>query len=131
MAASLENRTRFAADVVRAVRDAVGAEFPILLRFSQWKQQDFAAKLAQNPAELERFLQPLVTAGVDMFHCSTRRFWEPEFPETGSDLNLAGWTKKLSGKPTITVGSVSLNEDFITSYRRKAQKLPASIACWR
>jgi 2,4-dienoyl-CoA reductase-like NADH-dependent reductase (Old Yellow Enzyme family) len=116
---SLENRTRFAADTVRAVRSAVGADFPILLRFSQWKQQDFAAKLAQSPAELERFLQPLTDAGVDCFHCSTRRFWEPEFPDTGSDLNLAGWTKKLSGKPTITVGSVSLNEDFITAYRSK------------
>jgi len=67
--------------------------------------------------ELERFLVPLVDAGVDCFHCSTRRFWEPEFP--GSDLNLAGWTKKLTGKPTITVGSVSLNEDFIAAYRTK------------
>jgi 2,4-dienoyl-CoA reductase-like NADH-dependent reductase (Old Yellow Enzyme family) len=114
---SLEKRTNFAADVTRAVRAAVGEEFPILLRFSQWKQQDFSARLATSPAELERFLSPLIDAGVDCFHCSTRRFWEPEFPEEGSDMNLAGWTKKLSGKPTITVGSVSLNEDFITAFR--------------
>ena len=52
-----------------------------------------------------------------MFHCSTRRFWEPEFPEENSDMNLAGWTKKLSGKPTMTVGSVSLDTDFIAAYR--------------
>jgi len=123
---SLEKRTRFAADVVGAVRNAVGPDFPILLRFSQWKQQDFAAKLAQTPQELERFLAPLSAAGVDVFHCSTRRFWEPEFPDTGSDLNLAGWTKKLSGKPTITVGSVGLNEDFITAYRQKGAQ-PAGI----
>ena len=116
---SLEARTRFAAEIARSVREEVGPDFPVLLRFSQWKQQDFAAKLAHNPEELARFLQPLVDAGVDCFHCSTRRFWEPEFPGTGSDLNLAGWTKKLSGKPTITVGSVSLNEDFITAYRSK------------
>jgi 2,4-dienoyl-CoA reductase-like NADH-dependent reductase (Old Yellow Enzyme family) len=114
---SLEKRVNFAAEITRAVRKEVGAEFPILLRFSQWKQQDFTARLTGNPAELERFLKPLVDAGVDVFHCSTRRFWEPEFPETGSDLNLAGWTKKLSGMPAITVGSVSLNQDFITSYR--------------
>jgi 2,4-dienoyl-CoA reductase-like NADH-dependent reductase (Old Yellow Enzyme family) len=99
------------------VRKAVGEDFSILLRFSQWKQQDFNARLAHTPAELERFLAPLIDAGVDMFHCSTRRFWEPEFPETGSDMNLAGWTKKLSGKPTMTVGSVSLNSDFITSFQ--------------
>ena len=114
---SLEKRTNFAADITRAVRKVVGEDYPILLRFSQWKQQDFAARLATTPAELERFLRPLVDAGVDCFHCSTRRFWEPEFPEEGSDMNLAGWTKKLSGKPTVTVGSVSLNADFITAYR--------------
>jgi 2,4-dienoyl-CoA reductase-like NADH-dependent reductase (Old Yellow Enzyme family) len=116
---SLEKRTRFAVEIVEAVRAAVGSECPILLRFSQWKQQDFTAKLAKDPDELERFLAPLARAGVDMFHCSTRRFWEPEFPDTGSDLNLAGWTKKISGLPTITVGSVGLNEDFITAYRSK------------
>ena len=44
-------------------------------------------------------------------HCSQRRFWEPEFE--GSDLNLAGWARKLTGKPAITVGSVGLNADFL------------------
>jgi len=116
---SLKRRTRFAGDIIRAVRTTVGSDFPVLLRFSQWKQQDFAAKLAAGPAELESFLKPLVDAGADCFHCSTRRFWEPEFPDTGSDLNLAGWTKKISGKPTISVGSVGLNEDFIAAYRTK------------
>jgi 2,4-dienoyl-CoA reductase-like NADH-dependent reductase (Old Yellow Enzyme family) len=120
---SLEKRTRFAVEIVEAVRQKVGPDFPILLRFSQWKQQDFAAKLAKDVQELERFLAPLCDAGVDIFHCSTRRFWEPEFPETGSDLNLAGWTKKISGKPTITVGSVGLNDDFINAYRQKGAEV--------
>jgi 2,4-dienoyl-CoA reductase-like NADH-dependent reductase (Old Yellow Enzyme family) len=114
---SLEKRVNFAVEVARAVRKTVGEDFPVLLRFSQWKQQDFAARLAHTPDELERFLRPMIDAGVDCFHCSQRRFWEPEFPETGSDMNLAGWTRRLSGKPTITVGSVSLNADFITAFR--------------
>jgi 2,4-dienoyl-CoA reductase-like NADH-dependent reductase (Old Yellow Enzyme family) len=46
-----------------------------------------------------------------VFHCSGRRFWEGEFD--GSTLNLAGWTKKLTGKPVITVGSVGLDNDFV------------------
>ncbi|MCB1854238.1 MAG: NADH:flavin oxidoreductase [Halieaceae bacterium] len=108
---SLENRGRFAVEVVAAVRQAVGPEFPVILRWSQWKQQDYTARLATSPAELERFLAPLSDAGVDIFHCSTRRFWEPEFE--GSNLNLAGWTRKLTGKPAITVGSVGLSADFI------------------
>jgi 2,4-dienoyl-CoA reductase-like NADH-dependent reductase (Old Yellow Enzyme family) len=110
----LAARTSFAREIIREVRRRVGPEFPLILRWSQWKLRDFEAKLARNPQELERFLQPLVEAGVDAFHCSTRRFWEPEFP--GSDLNLAGWTKKLTGQPVITVGSVTLNEDLMTSF---------------
>ena len=110
----LAARTRFAAEAVAACRRAVGAEFPILLRFSQWKIQDYAARLAPTPDALAKFLAPLADAGVDIFHCSTRRFWEPEFE--GSALNLAGWTKKLTGKPTITVGSVGLDADM-TAFR--------------
>ena len=110
---TIGERTRFAVEVIRAVRDAVGNEFPIDFRFSQWKLGDYNAKLVRSPQELESLLLPLANAGVDMFHCSTRRFWEPEFE--GSSLNLAGWTKKLTGKPTITVGSVGLDADFITT----------------
>lgn len=111
---SLLSRTRFATEIVKAVRRAVGPEFPVVLRFSQWKLQDFNAKLAQTPDELAAFLQPLVDAGVDVFHASTRRFWLPEFE--GSDLNLAGWTKKLTGRPAITVGSVGLDTEFHTAF---------------
>ncbi|RKD73305.1 2,4-dienoyl-CoA reductase-like NADH-dependent reductase (Old Yellow Enzyme family) [Sinobaca qinghaiensis] len=103
-------RTRFAAEVIKACRKAVGEDFPIIFRFSQWKMTDFEAKLAQTPDELREFLAPLTEAGVDVYHCSTRRFWEPEFE--GSSLNLAGWTKELTGLPVITVGSIGLNDAF-------------------
>ncbi len=106
----MQRRNHFAEEVVKAVRQAVGEEFAIVLRFSQWKMQDYQAKLGNNPEELGNFLQQMVDAGVDIFHCSSRRFWEPEF--TGSPLNLAGWTQKLSDKPAITVGSVGLNSEF-------------------
>lgn len=112
---SLEKRTRFAVEIMEAIRGEIGEDFPIILRFSQWKQQDFEARLAQNPEELEKFLSPLSDAGVDIFHCSTRRFWEAEFE--GSTLNLAGWVKKITGKPTISVGSVGLTEEFVATYR--------------
>ena len=108
---SLAKRSRFAIELIQAVRAAVGPDFPIILRFSQWKQQDYSARLVLTPEALGEFLQPLSDAGVDIFHCSTRRFWEPEFD--GSDLNLAGWTRKLTGKPTITVGSVGLDGEFL------------------
>ncbi|MEO1234928.1 MAG: NADH:flavin oxidoreductase [Myxococcota bacterium] len=112
------DRTAFAAEVVRLTRAAVGEQVPISFRWSQWKQQDFTARLAASPEALETFLAPIVEAGVDLIHASTRRFWVPEFPEVdGEDgLNLAGWCKKLMGTPVITVGSVGLSSDFILSY---------------
>ncbi len=108
-------RTKFAVEIVRAIRARVGADFPIIFRFSQWKQQDYNARLVTTPEELKAFLTPLVDAGVDIFHCSTRRYWEKEFTDSpvNSDLNLAGWTKELTGKPVITVGSVGLNTSFV------------------
>ena len=81
---------------------------------------DYGGKLANTPEELKAILDILVGAGVDLFHCSTRRFWEPEFE--GSDDNLAAWTKKLSGKPCITVGSVGLDQDFIETFNPKNTK---------
>ncbi len=111
---SRARRSQFAVEIVQAIRQEVGENFPIIFRFSQWKQQDYDARLATTPDELLEVLAPISDAGVDIFHCSQRRFWEPEFE--GSTLNLAGWTRKLLDKPVITVGSVSLSEEFITTF---------------
>lgn len=111
---TLKERSRFAVDVVKAIRAAVGEDFTIIIRLSQWKQQDYSVKLANTPEEMEDWLLPLKEVGVDIFHCSQRRFWEAEFE--GSDLNFAGWAKKITGQPTITVGSVGLEGDFMASF---------------
>ncbi|MBC9716531.1 NADH:flavin oxidoreductase [Streptomyces sp. TRM66268-LWL] len=114
-------RTKFAAEIVAAVRAAVSPSFPVLFRFSQWKQQDYTARLAETPEELASILTPLAEAGVDVFHASTRRYWLPEFE--GSELNLAGWTKKITGKPVISVGSVGLDGEFIKAFQGEGSQL--------
>ena len=121
---TLVKRTRFAADLIRAVRKLVGPDFPICLRISQWKLQDYSAKLAATPQEMEAWLIPLADAGVDLFHCSQRKFWEPEFD--GSDLNFAGWAKKLTGKSTITVGSIGLSGDFLAAFQGE-RSIPCAL----
>ncbi len=102
----LTRRSRFAVETVRAIRRAVGSGFPILFRFSQHKSQDYRARLAQGADELEALLGPIADAGVDIFDASTRRFWDAAFP--GSDLNLAGWAKKLTGRTAMMVGGAGL-----------------------
>ncbi|MDD9968796.1 MAG: NADH:flavin oxidoreductase [Myxococcales bacterium] len=115
---SFEGRAEFAAEAIRRSREAVG-DFPIILRISQWKSVDYQAKIAHAPDELERWMRVLVDAGVDMIHCSQRRILEPEFPEIdgAEGLNLAGWVKKVSGLPTISVGSVGLTSEFTGAFR--------------
>ena len=115
---TLKDRSRFAVEVLQAVRAAVGPDFAIILRLSQWKQQEYTSKLAKNPAEMEQWLLPLVEAGADVLHLSQRRFWDPEFE--GSDLNFAGWAKKITGCPTITVGSVGLAGDMLGAFKGEA-----------
>ncbi len=122
--ATLAKRTRFAAEILKAVRAAVGEDFAVILRLSQWKGQDYAARLAHTPQELEAWLAPLVDAGADILHCSQRRYWEPEFE--GSELNFAGWARKLTGRPTITVGSVGLSGEFLAAFKGQSS-VPTSI----
>ncbi|MGX1806656.1 NADH:flavin oxidoreductase [Nocardia sp. NPDC055321] len=110
---SLRERAAFPARVVAAVREAVGPAFPIIYRFSQWKGDDYTARIAETPSELEELLTPLVTAGVDVFHASVRRHWVPEFTTHAEDVSLAGWTKKVTGLPVITVGSVGVDKVFL------------------
>lgn len=123
---SIENRTRFATEIVQEIRRQVGPTFPIVFRFSQWKTVDFAARPFPTPAALEATLSPLAAAGVDIFHASTRRFWLSEFE--GSDLNLAGWTKKITGLPTITVGSIGLEDsEFLSALLEGKGAAPAAL----
>jgi 2,4-dienoyl-CoA reductase-like NADH-dependent reductase (Old Yellow Enzyme family) len=118
--ATVPGRARFAADILRAVRRAVGPDMVVIIRVSQWKQHDYTARLAHNPDEMTAWLGALVDAGADIIHCSQRRIWEPEFE--GSDLNFAGWAKKLTGVPTISVGSVGLAGEFTASFKGEGSK---------
>ncbi len=102
----LERRTRYPSAVVASIRNAIGDDAPIFFRFSQHKQQDYTAQIAQSPDELKTILTALVDAGVDVFDASIRRFDAPVFD--GSDLSLAGWAKKLTGVTSMAVGSVGI-----------------------
>ena len=108
---SIGKRSQFVSDIIKAVKENVDDTFIVGLRFSQWKQHDFSAKLASTPDDLRKILIPPVEAGLDFLHSSMRRFWESEFED--SEENLAYWTKKISNIPTIGVGSVGLDSDFI------------------
>tara|TARA_R110002012_G_scaffold7675_16_gene35706 strand:- start:1736 stop:2869 length:1134 start_codon:yes stop_codon:yes gene_type:complete len=133
---SVENRLRFPRLIVRTVREAVGPDFPIIFRFSQWKLSDYDAIIAETPEALGEILKPLADDGVDIFHASTRRIWEPGF--AGSSKTIATWTRELTGKPVIAVGSVGLDTTFRTGHftrtedpTSKSRVNVAELAMWR
>jgi 2,4-dienoyl-CoA reductase-like NADH-dependent reductase (Old Yellow Enzyme family) len=110
---AITDRATFVAEVAAAVRDATGPDFVISVRISQWKESDYDARIVEEPAQLGQLISTLRSAGADMFHVSTRRFWAPEWD--GSDLGLAGWAKSFTDAPVIAVGSVGLDKDVMAS----------------
>jgi len=122
------NGVRFAAEVVGAIRAATGPAFAIGFRLSQWKQLDYAARIAADPADLAALVEPLADAGVDLFHCSTRRFWEPAFAD--DERPLAAWVRHLIGRPTIAVGSVTLDVDFKAPSGKRQASTRADHIAW-
>jgi 2,4-dienoyl-CoA reductase-like NADH-dependent reductase (Old Yellow Enzyme family) len=122
---TLVERSRFAVEILKAIRSVVTSGFPVILRLSQWKPKDFNARLAETPKALEQWLGVLVEAGADAFHLSQPKFSQPAFPEVDGELNLAGWAKKLTGVAAITVGAVGLSGDVYESMAGKsAQSVP-------
>ncbi len=105
---SRAKRSQFPAEIVRRIRSAVGEDLPIFFRFSQWKQQDFRATLADNPEELREVLQPLADAGVDVFDASVRYYNRAAFE--GDPACLAGVAKRVTGKLSMAVGGVGINQ---------------------
>src|ERR1700744_2933583 len=121
---ALRDRTRFAVEILEEVRRRTRPDFPIFMRISQFKMMDYTATLAETPQEVADFLEPLADAGDDVFDCSIRRFQQPAFP--GSHLNLAGWVKKLSGKPTMCCGGVGHGPGSVDFGDANAYKTPAT-----
>jgi 2,4-dienoyl-CoA reductase-like NADH-dependent reductase (Old Yellow Enzyme family) len=110
---AITDRATFVAEVAEAVREATGPDFVISVRISQWKESDYDARIVEEPGQLGQLVAMLRSAGADIFHVSTRRFWTPEW--AGSDLGLAGWAKSFTDAAVIAVGSVGLDIDVMAS----------------
>jgi 2,4-dienoyl-CoA reductase-like NADH-dependent reductase (Old Yellow Enzyme family) len=60
---SFENRIRFPVEIVRAVRAAVGPDFPVIYRFSQWTVSDYTDIKFSNPEEIRIWATAMRDAG--------------------------------------------------------------------
>jgi 2,4-dienoyl-CoA reductase (NADPH2) len=102
----LENRARFAVEVVRAVREQVGPEFPLLYRLSVEEPYEDGLSLDDGLAFCE-MLDPLVDAfDVTAGNYDTAITLLPMVPP-GSLLHYAKAVKPRVSKPVIAVGRLT------------------------
>jgi 2,4-dienoyl-CoA reductase-like NADH-dependent reductase (Old Yellow Enzyme family) len=109
---AIADRARYPLAVAAAIRQAVGPDFLVSLRFSQFKEVDYGARVFETPEELAEFGALAKAAGVSMLNVSSRRFGKPEWPEQDAALGIAGWAKRLTGLPVMTTGSIGLSTDI-------------------
>jgi 2,4-dienoyl-CoA reductase-like NADH-dependent reductase (Old Yellow Enzyme family) len=113
---TLAERARYSAEIVAAIRKALGADAVISYRFSQFKEVDYGATVADSPEDLRRMLQLLRSAGVDLFNVSSRRYHKREWPESEHpDYTIAEWARSLTDAPVMTCGSVGLNVEMFAN----------------
>jgi 2,4-dienoyl-CoA reductase-like NADH-dependent reductase (Old Yellow Enzyme family) len=108
----IADRARYPIAVAAAIRQAVGPDFLVSLRVSQFKEVDYGARVFETPEELAIFGAMAREAGLSMLNVSSRRFGKPEWPERDAALGIAGWTRRLSGLPVMTTGSIGLTKDM-------------------
>ena len=106
---SLENRIRFAREVVQAVRNAVGPGFPLEVRISGSEFFEGGYGI-EDGCKIAQALENL----VDMIHVSAGSYQfgfyvttPPMFSEHGVNVHLAAEIKKHVSKPVATVGALN------------------------
>lgn len=101
---STENRLRLLIEVVKAVREAVGKDFPVGIRIAQAKVNDPDYKWKNGKDDAELIFSRLGKAGVDYIHTSEPKATEPAF--VGSEQTLVELAKKHGHTVTIANGSL-------------------------
>ena len=112
---SLENRMQFPLEVAKAVREAVGDDFPLIFRISAKEYEEGGYKLGEALALGKK----LRDAGVDILHVSAGTTEGPQSslyciqPQAMPEACLAQFAetfKKEVGLPVIGVGRISRPE---------------------
>lgn len=111
-----ENRVRLLVEVSKAVREAIGEEYPVGIRISQGKINDYFHKWADKEKDAEIIFGQLGQAGLDFIHVTEFEAWQPAFSEGegtsatdsafGTGATLAALAKKYSKLPVIANGSL-------------------------
>ena len=117
---SFENRYRFAAEVVRAIKEECGTDFPVSLRYSvESKMKDFCygampgedyVEIGRNMEESEKAAKYLQDAGYDMLNADNGTYdswyWAhpPMYMPQSCNLEDVAHIKKFVDIPVVCAG---------------------------
>ena len=101
----VHGRVRLLAEVVRAVKAAVGDEVPVGIRISQGKVNDFTSKWPGGEEDAKVIFGTLAAAGADVIHVTEFEAWKPAF-EDGKDSLVALARRYAPGVTIIANGSL-------------------------
>ncbi len=120
---SFENRYRFATEVVSAIKEACGADFPVSLRYSvESKMKGFCegampgedyTEVGRDMAESERAAKYLEDAGYDMLNADNGTYdswyWAhpPMYMPENCNLDSVAHIKKFVSIPVVCAGRMS------------------------
>lgn len=103
---SPENRRRFHLEVIRTVRQAIGRDFPLLIKFGAWEEMEGGLPLEEG-VETAR---AMVGEGLDAIEVSIGARGstpaEPNAPERVYFLKQAAAVKRAVPVPVILVGGI-------------------------
>lgn len=103
----LKNRARFLLEIMSAVREKVGAEYPFWIKINGIEYGKAQAWTTDNAAELARMLQQAGSTAIRV-SCTGPNYpyVKTEEPD-GSNMHLAAAVKKAVAIPVIAVGRIT------------------------
>lgn len=120
---SFENRYRFAVEVVKAIKEKCGKDFPVTLRYSVVsKTKGFCdgavpgeeyVEVGRDMEESERAIKYLEEAGYDMFNADNGTYdawyWAhpPAYMPENCNLSDVAHIKRFTTKPVVCAGRMS------------------------
>jgi 2,4-dienoyl-CoA reductase-like NADH-dependent reductase (Old Yellow Enzyme family) len=100
---SVENRYRFAHEVIEAVRKVVPQERLLVFRISNWGIADMEVSLFESKAEWQQVIRLLSDEPIDAISVSTYDYSEKAF---GTDQNMAQLTRAVTDLPIMICGKI-------------------------
>ena len=115
---SLENRLRFEIEIIKAIKERCGADYPVVVRYSiESKTRDFghgiipadhtSKEIGKTLAESQQAIRILTEAGADAFDCDNGTYdaWyyphPPVYMPLNTNLKEATEVKPFTSKPII------------------------------